>query len=98
MPIDWKNVQKWLGDTTDVAVRESKELVRKGKIQYNILGLKHSITKSLTELGGAAYQMIQKKKAETIAADEKVQELVRNIRALELELKRKEKEKATRKY
>lgn len=98
MPLQWKDVQKWLSDTTSTAVRESKELAHKGKVQYDILGLRHQTTTALTELGSTVYELIQKEKSEEVEADEHVKELVARIHSLELELRRKEKEKKTRKY
>jgi hypothetical protein len=97
MPIDWKDVQKWVTDTTNVAVRESKELARKGKLQYDIIGLKHQLTEIVAELGGLVYQLLEKDKTVAIADDEKVKELVASIRELELELKKKVQERDTRK-
>jgi hypothetical protein len=97
MPIEWKDVQKWLSDTTNTAVKETKEIARKGKVQYDILTLRHQTTTALTELGSIAYELIQKGSAETLAADEKFKAVVERIRELELELRRKEEEKSTRK-
>jgi hypothetical protein len=97
MPIDWKDVQKWISDTTNVAVRESRELARKGKIQYDIIGLKHHLTDTVTELGGLVYQLLEKDKSCVIAEDAKVIELTGNIHQLELELKRKEQERDSKK-
>jgi len=98
MPIEWKDVSKWLSDTTNRAVAESKELARKGRLQYDILGLRHQITQTLTELGSFVYELVQKDKTKAVAADPKVLELVKKVRGLELDLKRKEKDKTTKKY
>jgi hypothetical protein len=98
MPTEWKDVKKWLSDATGTAVRESKELARKGRLQVNIMGLKHAIAEALTELGSQVYQLIQKEKTEAITGDAKVKGLIERIHDLELQLKRKEKEQKTRKY
>jgi hypothetical protein len=98
MPVEWKDVSKWLTDATNRAVAESKELARKGKLQYDILGLRHEITQALTELGSRVYEMLQKDKDAAVAADARVLELVKRTRSLELDLKRKERDKAARKY
>jgi hypothetical protein len=98
MPIQWNDVKKWLSDTTDTAVKESRELARKGKIQVDIMSLRHQTTMALTELGSKVYQIVQKQKSATVAANDDVKELVEKIHELELELNRREKEKKTKKY
>jgi len=98
MPIQWNDVKKWLSDATNTAVSESKELARKGKIQVDIMTLRHQTTLALTELGSTVYQLIRKEKTEKVGADEKVKELIEKIHEFELELKRKEKDKKAKKY
>ena len=93
MPIEWKDVQKWISDTTNVAVRESKELARKGRVQYDIIGLKHTLTEAVTELGGLVYQLIEHEPSPAIHENERVKALVARIHELELELKKKEQER-----
>ena len=98
MPIELKDISKWLSDATNTAVRESKELARKGKLQVDIMGLKHQTAQALTELGIQTYQLIQKDKTEKIATDARIQELVTKVHDLELKLKRAEKDKKAKKY
>jgi len=98
MPIEWKDVQKWIGETTSSAVRESKELARKGRIQYDIIGIKHHMSEYLTELGGLVYQLVDRDKNPAIADNDKVKELVARIRELETELERKRREREEKKY
>jgi len=98
MPIQWNDVKKWVSDTTNTAVNESKELARKGKIQVDIMSVRHQTTLALTELGSTVYELIRKEKKAEVAVNDKVKELVEKIHILELELKRKEKEKKTKKY
>jgi hypothetical protein len=98
MPIQWNDVKKWLSDTADTAVKESKELARKGKIQVDIMSLRHQTTMALTELGSRVYQIVQKQKTASVAEDDDVKRLVEKIHEFELELKRREKEQKTKKY
>ena len=98
MPIQWNDVKKWLSDATDTAVKESKELARKGKIQVDIMSLRHQTTMALTELGSKVYQIVQKQKSAAVAEDDDIKELVEKIHEFELELKRREKDKKTKKY
>jgi hypothetical protein len=98
MPVEWKDVSKWLSDATKKAVVESKELAHQGKVQYDILSLRHQTTEALTELGSIVYDLVQKEKSEAVAGNERVKELVAKVHDLELELRRKEKDKKTRKY
>ena len=96
MPVEWKDVSKWLSDTTQKAVRESKELAHKGRVQYDILSLRHQMAEALAELGSIVYDMLQKEKTPAGAGDTRVKELVEKVHDLELQLKRKEKEKKTK--
>ena len=98
MPIQWNDVKKWLSDTTDTAVKESKELARKGKIQVDIMSLRHQTTMALTELGSKVYQIVQKQKSAAVAEADDVKKLIEKIHEFELELKRREKDKKTKKY
>jgi hypothetical protein len=98
MPIQWNDVKKWISETTNTAVNESKELARKGKIQVDIMSVRHQTTLALTELGSTVYELIRKEKSAGVAGNDKVKELVEKIRELELELRRKEKAKKTKKY
>ena len=74
MPIQWNDVKKWVSDTADTAVKESKELARKGKIQVDIMSLRHQTTLALTELGSTVYELIRKEKAVGVAGNDKVKE------------------------
>lgn len=98
MPIQWNDVKKWVSDTADTAVKESKELARKGKIQVDIMSLRHQTTMALTELGSKVYEIVQKQKTAAVAGDDDVKRLVEKIHEFELELKRREKEQKTKKY
>lgn len=98
MPIQWNDVKKWVSDTADTAVKESKELARKGKIQVDIMSLRHQTTMALTELGSKVYEIVQKQKTAAVAEDDDVKRLVEKIHEFELELKRREKEQKTKKY
>ena len=98
MPIQWNDVKKWVSDTADTAVKESKELARKGKIQVDIMSLRHQTTMALTELGSKVYEIVQKQKTASVAGDDDVKRLVEKIHEFELELKRREKEQKTKKY
>jgi hypothetical protein len=98
MPIQWNDVKKWVSDTADTAVKESKELARKGKIQVDIMSLRHQTTMALTELGSKVYEIVQKQKTAAVAGDDDVKRLIEKIHEFELELKRREKEQKTKKY
>lgn len=98
MPIQWQEVSRWLRDTTRIAVRESKELARKGKVQYEILALRNQVTDALTELGSVVYNLARKRNPQPIMENTQVQELLSRLQELERSLKRKEREKQTRKY
>jgi hypothetical protein len=97
MPIEWKDVSKWLTDAGNTAIREGRELARKGRVEYDILALRHKITQTMTELGSTVYQLLDKQKEADVAGNENVKDLLAGLHDLELKLKRKERERKTKK-
>jgi hypothetical protein len=89
----WDRVKKNLVEWYGTAYEKTDELARIGKKKVEIAGVNRAIEKHLTELGGRVYDLIEvHKKSSKIGADEKVVELISEIKDLEEQLKTKEAE------
>uniref|UniRef100_A0A7C6A8P4 Four helix bundle protein n=1 Tax=candidate division WOR-3 bacterium TaxID=2052148 RepID=A0A7C6A8P4_UNCW3 len=88
----WDDIKDWLGDATKVAIKEAEDLTRKGKLKMTIFSLSRKIEKKLAELGGLVYHNLTKAENFDLTSDERVKNYLKEIRKLELTLKRKQKE------
>ncbi|MEO0135596.1 MAG: hypothetical protein ABIK59_04840, partial [candidate division WOR-3 bacterium] len=68
-----------------------EDLSKKGRLKMQISSLNREIDKKFSYLGGLVYQLINEGKTD-IAEDEKVKEVILEIKKLEEELKLKEEE------
>ncbi len=87
----WEKVKNWLEDTTKQVLKETEDLSRKGRLKMQISSLNREIDKKFSYLGGLVYQLINEGKTD-IAEEEKVKEVILEIKKLEEELKLKEEE------
>ncbi|MEO0086973.1 MAG: hypothetical protein ABIK77_04315 [candidate division WOR-3 bacterium] len=87
----WEKVKNWLEDTTKQVLKETEDLSKKGRLKMQISSLNREIDKKFSYLGGLVYQLINEGKTD-IAEDEKVKEVILEIKKLEEELKLKEEE------
>lgn len=99
----WDKVKKNIVEMYEVAYDKTDELARIGKKKVEMMGLNRAIEKHLSELGGRVYDLIEVQQRKSgIVRDEKVKELVIEIKDLENQLKLKEEEiesiKASRKH
>ncbi len=89
----WDKVRKNLIEWYDVAYEKTDELARIGKKRIEMAGLNRTIERHLSELGGRVYELVEEQhREEGIAQDEKVLDLIEEIKQLEEQLKQKEQE------
>lgn len=88
----WDDVKVWLSDATKVAIKEAEDLTRKGKLKMAMFTLSRKIEKKMAGLGGLVYHNLTKAENFDLTSDEKVKTYIKEIRKLELALKRKQKE------
>jgi hypothetical protein len=89
----WDKVRKNLVEWYDVAYEKTDEFARVGKKKFEIAGINRTIEKRLSELGGHVYDIMDsRKKSVVIREDERVLDLVKEIKQLEKELHKKDKE------
>jgi len=93
----WDDVKDWLSDATKVAAKEAEDLTRKGKLKIEMLSLSRKIEKKMAELGGFVYHSLSKTESFDSAQNDKVKGYVKEIRKLELDMKRKQKESKAKK-
>ena len=93
----WDDVKDWLSDATKVAVKEAEDLTRKGKLKIEMLALSRKIEKKMAELGGFVYHNLSKAEGFDLGQNDKVKYYVKEIRRMESEMKRKQKESRTKK-
>ncbi len=89
----WEKVKKNLVEWYDVAYEKTDELARVGKKKIEMAGINRTIERHLSELGGRVYELIEAQQQQTgIAQDEKVMDLIEEIKRLEEQLHQKEEE------
>ena len=89
----WEKVRKNLVEWYDVAYEKTDELARIGKKRIEMAGINRTIEKHLAELGGRVYDLIEQQQQQTgIAQDEKVADLIEEIKRIEEQLHQKEEE------
>lgn len=89
----WEKVKKNLIEWYDAAYEKTDELARIGKKKIEMAGINRTIEKHFAELGGRVYEIIEQQQQQTgIAQDEKVVNLIEEIKRLEEQLHRKEEE------
>ncbi len=93
----WDDVKMWLSDATKTAIKEAEDLTRKGKLKMEMLGLSRKIEKKMAELGGFVYHSLSKSEVLEPLQHEKVKSYIKELRKLELELKRKQRDWKTKK-
>jgi hypothetical protein len=93
----WNDVKDWLNDATKVAIKEAEDLTRKGKLKMEMLALSRRIEKKMAELGGFVYHNLSKNEGFDLSKSDQVAVYIKEIRKMELDMKRKQKESKTKK-
>jgi len=89
-----KNLNNWwkangpkVEDMLKTTAKKTEELTRKGKLKYDIFQMERSLDKNLSDLGTHVFEKIVKEDSHDLSGDERVTELVAEIRENEKELK-----------
>jgi len=86
----WDRVGEGLQEWYTEARGWTGEKARIGVKRMDMLGIQHNIKRSMTHLGGRAYDLLQR--GASIEEDEQVQRIVRDLRGFEDELAARERE------
>ncbi|MBU1153845.1 hypothetical protein KKB84_07780 [bacterium] len=93
----WEKVKKCLADGvevlkegTSIVAEKSSELAKIGKIKVEIINLNRKINNCFNEIGGRFYHLKIEDKQEEINNDNKINELVEEIKKIEEKVKDKE--------
>lgn len=93
----WDDVKDWLSDATKVAIKEAEDLTRKGKLKMEMLTLSRRIEKKMAELGGFVYHNFSNTGDFDLSKSDQVKAHIKEIRKMDLEMKRKQKESKAKK-
>ena len=86
----WNKIKKSVHDNYQNLSVKTNELTQIGRLKIEMIAVKRDIEKAFIELGGRVYQYIGKKKQEDLFSDRNIQKLAKDIKSLELNLKRLE--------
>lgn len=87
MPVDWNEVKSWVKNTTKIALRETEDLTRKGKLKMEIFTLSSEKNYLLRNLGALLYSEYKKDKEVSLSA--KMKEIVDKIQKTEEKINEK---------
>jgi len=88
----WDDLKKNVKKGFNVAAEKTKEYTQIGKLEIDILNLKRSVDKAMTELGRESYKIYKSGKQGDISKDEKVVAVIKKIDSIYKDIKSKEKE------
>ncbi len=91
----WEEIKKELSDGFQTVAGKTSEYTRIGRIKIDVLGIKKEIEEKFIELGGRVYQQVVEKNKKSIDDDMHISQLILQIRELEQELKKNEKDMHT---
>ena len=88
----WEDLKRTVTNGFNVAAEKTKEYTKIGKLEIDIINLKRSVDKSMSELGRNTYQIYKSGKKADISEDGNVKKVVKKIDDLKSEIAAKEKE------
>jgi hypothetical protein len=88
----WERMKRQLQEFYVTAAEKTDEMARVGARKIDILALRRRLSGELGALGTRVYEMLEKEKSETVAADPDVVRLVAAARELEREIGERERE------
>ncbi len=77
-------------DGLELVVDKTEEYSKIGKIKVDIFTTKRNIEKQFTELGGRVYELVTDETAASVQDDDEVKKIIKDIKALEVQLADKE--------
>ncbi len=88
----WENLKKGLLDGLQSASDRTSEYTKIGRIKIDVLGLKKEIEEKFIELGGRVYHNITEKQLTNCDGDLQIEQLIEQIKELEIELQKYDQE------
>jgi ABC-type phosphate transport system auxiliary subunit len=83
----WKSIKIKINKNMQLAGNKTVEMTKVGRIKIDVLALKKEIEEKLVELGGRVYHSYDDKNAIDLSSDKKIEQLIEQIKELEIELK-----------
>ena len=84
----WENLKKGIIEGLHTATDKTSEYTKIGRIKIDVLSIKKEIEEKLIELGGRLYHSVAEDNIYDIQNDEKMMQLVGQVKELEGELKK----------
>jgi hypothetical protein len=86
----WTKIKKSLSAGYQNLSEKTNEMTQIGRLKIEMIAIKRDIEKAFIELGGRVYHKYGKKPQEDLFTDQDIQRVIKDIKALELKLKRLE--------
>ena len=88
----WDSIKKNISYGFKTVSEKTEELTQIGRLKIEVIAVKRDIEKSFIELGGSIYHQLDMDDSFDVRSDEKIQDLLNNIKSLEKKLKKLEKD------
>ena len=88
----WEDVKNAIVDGYVYAADKAEEVSQIGKARIEILSLNRKIARSMSEIGGRVFELVEQDEKASVTDDETIVEHIDRIRGCQSEIKRLEKE------
>ena len=87
METTWNKIKKSMTDGYKNLSEKTGEMTQIGRLKIEMIALKRDLEKAFIELGGRVYHGLEEKRENDILTDLTIIKLVKDIKALEINLK-----------
>ncbi len=88
----WDDLKRTLKTGFNTAADKTEEYAKIGKIKVEIMNLKRTLDRHYTDLGKDVFEMLGKGKTEDVAGSAKVKDFISKIKALQMDMQKKDAE------
>jgi len=86
----WDDIVKWLEDASKVVGKEAGDLTLKGQLKLQIFELNRKLAERFSELGGMVFKEVFVKKEQNWEKNLKIKAVVKKIKVLQKQFKKKD--------
>jgi hypothetical protein len=87
METTWNKIRNRISEGVRNLSDKTGEMTKIGRLKIEIIALKRDIEKAFIELGGRVYHNLEEKQKADIQSDQKIMELIKDIKSFETRLK-----------
>lgn len=91
MPNLWNDLTKWLEEASKIVGKEAGDLTLRGRLKLEIFEMKRKLRECFSELGSKVFEDVFIKNDKNWRRDRKITAIVKKIKGLQTNLKKKEK-------